>query len=151
MASFQEIVSCRLIEVRIVNDGFQIALNAADRRFQFMGNVLCQLSFEPGLVILAVLEFCIQVYDVPGNLSELVVGESYVRIPDVLILLRHVREIPQVADVELQFVQIHVEDEQKAERQGKRKEKIVPVGSQHQSHRHVIDVCSPDYQTVVLE
>ena len=73
-------------------------------------------------------------YDVPGNLSELVVGESYVRIPDVLILLRHVREIPQVADVELQFVQIHVEDEQKAERQGKRKEKIVPVGSQHQSH-----------------
>ena len=56
MASFQKIVSCRLIEVRIVNDGFQIALNAADRRFQFMGNVLCQLSFEPGLVILAVLE-----------------------------------------------------------------------------------------------
>ena len=55
MASFQEIVSCRLIEVRIVNDGFQIALNAADRRFQFMGNVLCQLSFESGLVILAVL------------------------------------------------------------------------------------------------
>ena len=35
--------------VRVADNGFQVSLNAADRRFQLVGDILCQLTFQAGL------------------------------------------------------------------------------------------------------
>ena len=49
IASFQEDTDIFLRNVRVADNGFQVSLNAADGRFQLMGDVLCQLAFQAGL------------------------------------------------------------------------------------------------------
>ena len=81
-----------------------------------MGNVLRKLAFQSCLVIFAVLQAGIKSYNVPGNVSQFIVGKMNVCVSYVLILLRHVCENAQLSDIQLETPHVEIVYEEQQDR-----------------------------------
>ena len=113
-----------------------------------MGNVLRKLAFQSCLVIFAVLQTGIKTYDVPGNVSQFIVGKMDVCVTYVLIFFSHVCENAQLSDIQLETPHVEIVYEEQQDRHCQCHQEVAVVGCQHCGQRDVVNVRSPDYQTL---
>ena len=111
-AALQKSLHCLPVHVRIVQNGFNISSDAADRCPELVGGILGQLPLEPGLVVLAVLKLGVQMHYLGGNATQLVVREGDVGIADVLTGCGQSSEFSQVGDIEADASDMAIEDEE---------------------------------------
>ena len=67
----------RRVDMRILKDGFEIALNAGHGSLQLMRHILGELPLEDVLLTPCTLQAFIDLNDALGNLAQLIVGEHH--------------------------------------------------------------------------
>lgn len=75
VAALQKLLACGIVDVRVLEDGLQIALYACHGCLQLVRDVLRELSFQYVLLAACSLQSLVHLDDAFGYLAQLVVGE----------------------------------------------------------------------------